>query len=266
MSTPDVPLRMELTFELPGPPEQVWDAIATANGISAWFIPTDMEEREGGAICFHMGDDDSPGTVTDFDAPRRLVYEEPDWAALSGHDPSSVSPLVTEFLVEAESGGTCVLRVVSSAFGTGADWEQEFFDEMEKGWAPFFENLRLYLTHFPGQQVTSLSVYADVPGAPDTVWSALRQALGATDVGQSVDARGLSARVERIGAPPGMNELLLRVTDPIPGLLGFAVMDKGDGVTSVMVQGYLFSEDAPAFVEREQPAWEAWLQSLPVSA
>ena len=34
MTTPDVPLRMELTFELPGTPEQVWDAIATANGIS----------------------------------------------------------------------------------------------------------------------------------------------------------------------------------------------------------------------------------------
>lgn len=266
MSTPDVPLRMELTFELPGPPEQVWEAIATANGISAWFIPTDMEEREGGAICFHMGEDDSPGTITDFDAPRRLVYEEPDWAGLSGHDPASVTPLVTEFLVEAESGGTCVLRVVSSAFGTGADWEQEFFDEMEKGWSPFFENLRLYLTDFPGQQVTSMSVYADVPGPVDTVWSALRQALGATEVGKPVDARGLGGRVERIGGPPGMHELLLRVTDPVPGFLGFGVMDKGDGVSYAMLQGYLFSEEAPAFVEREQPAWEAWLQSLPVAA
>jgi len=266
MSTPDVPLRMELTFELPASPEQVWEAIATANGISAWFIPTDMEEREGGAICFHMGEDDSPGTITDFDAPRRLVYEEPDWAALSGHDPSSVSPLVTEFLVEAQSGGTCVLRVVSSAFGTGADWEQEFFDEMEKGWRPFFDNLRLYLTNFPGQQVTSLSVYADVPGAPDSVWAALRQGLGATEVGAVVDARGLTGSVERIGGPPGMNELLLRVADPVPGYLGFAVMDKGDGVSSAMLQGYLFSDDAPAFVEREQPAWEEWLKSLPVPA
>ena len=27
---PDVPLRLELSFELPGTPEQVWDAIATA--------------------------------------------------------------------------------------------------------------------------------------------------------------------------------------------------------------------------------------------
>ena len=30
MTTPNVPLRMERTFEVPGTPEQVWDAIATA--------------------------------------------------------------------------------------------------------------------------------------------------------------------------------------------------------------------------------------------
>ena len=55
-TTPNVPLRLELTFEMPGTPEQVWDAIATANGISAWFLPTDLEEREGGAVAFHMGE------------------------------------------------------------------------------------------------------------------------------------------------------------------------------------------------------------------
>ena len=85
MTTPDRPLRMELTFEMPGTAEQVWDAIATANGISSWFMPTDMEERVGGAVCFHMGEDSSEGTVTEFDAPHRIVYEEPDWAGLSGH-------------------------------------------------------------------------------------------------------------------------------------------------------------------------------------
>ena len=61
-----VPHRMELTFVLPGTAEQVWDAIATANGISSWMLPTDVEEREGGAICYHMGPDmSSEGTVTE---------------------------------------------------------------------------------------------------------------------------------------------------------------------------------------------------------
>ena len=56
MTQPHVPHRMELTFELPGTPEQVWQAIATADGISSWFLPTDLEERQGGAIVTHMGD------------------------------------------------------------------------------------------------------------------------------------------------------------------------------------------------------------------
>ena len=82
---PDIPLRLEMTFELPGTPEQLWDAIATAQGVSAWFMPTDLEEREGGAIVTHMGEESSPGIVTGWDPPLRFAYEEPDWAALAGH-------------------------------------------------------------------------------------------------------------------------------------------------------------------------------------
>ena len=40
--------------------------------------------------------------------PAASPYEEPDWAALAGHEGAPVTPLVTEFLVEAQSGGTCV--------------------------------------------------------------------------------------------------------------------------------------------------------------
>ena len=267
MTTPDIPLRMALTFELPGPPEQVWDAIATANGISAWFLPTDMDEREGGAFCIHMGEaDSSAGTVTGWEPPRRLVIEEPDWAALSGHDPASVTPMVTEFLVEARSGGTCVLRVVTSAFGTGADWEQEFFDEMERYWRPYFDNLRLYLTHFPGQRVTSLSVAAEVPGGLDQVWAALRRSLGADEVGRAVAVRGVTGSVQRIGTPPAPNELLLRLDEPAPGFLGFLLTGKGDGRTNVAIEGYLFSDTAPELVEREKRGWKAWLEDLAVAA
>jgi uncharacterized protein YndB with AHSA1/START domain len=254
---------MELTFELPGTPEQVWGAIATANGISSWFLPTDLEEGEGGAICTHMGEEvSSPGTVTGWDPPRRFAYEEPDWASLAGQDSRSVTPLATEFLVQARSGGTCVLRVVSSAFGTGADWEQEFFVEMERGWRPYFDNLRLYLTHFPGQRVTSLSAQATVPGDGDRVWSTMRGSLGVAEVGQQVEARGLTGRVERMGTA----ELLLRLTDPFPGFLQFTAYQQGEDSTWTQIEGYLFSEDAADYVEREQPAWKAWLQGLAVAA
>jgi hypothetical protein len=38
-----------------------------------------------------------------------------------------------------------VIRVVSSAYGSGADWENEFFDEMIDGWVAMLDNLA---THF----------------------------------------------------------------------------------------------------------------------
>ncbi len=134
-TTPNVPLRGELTFTLPASAERVWEAIATAQGISSWFLPTEtIETRDGvvgSVLRMHMGEGSfSDATITGWDAPRRLVYSEPGWASLTGHDDAAVTPMVTEFLVEAQSGGTCVFRVVTSAFGTGAEWEHEFFDHM----------------------------------------------------------------------------------------------------------------------------------------
>jgi uncharacterized protein YndB with AHSA1/START domain len=261
-ANPDVPLRVELTFELPGTAEQVWQAIATGNGITSWFMPTDLEEREGGTIVTHMGETSSPGKVTGWEPHRRFAYEEPEWAALAGHEGADVSPLVTEFLIEAQSGGTCVLRVVSSAFGTGADWEEEFLVEMEKGWRPFFDRLRLYLVHFPGQQVTPLEAGQTVKGSGAGVLAAMRKSLGVEEVGQSVDARGLAGQVERIGE----SEMLLRVTDPVPGFLGFVAYSTGEDEAMALVQGHLFSAAAPAFVERERPGWQEWLEGLAIPA
>jgi uncharacterized protein YndB with AHSA1/START domain len=261
MSTPDIPLRVELTFELPGTPEQVWDAIATANGMSSWFMPTDVDEREGGAFAIHMGETTSEGTITGWDPPRRLVYEEPDWAELSGHGGAPVTPLVSEFLVEATSGGTCVLRVVSSAFGTGADWENEFLDEMAKNWAPFFDNLRMYLTDFPGQTVTQLEVAANVSGDPDAAITAMRQAL-AGDGNGPVEACGLAGSLHRED-PFGF---LVRLNEPLPGYMSFSAYGGPDDTTIAAVIAWLFSAEAPAYVERERAAWQAWLESVAVPA
>jgi hypothetical protein len=38
----------------------------------------------------------------------------------------------------------------------------------------------------------------------------------------------------------------------------------GDGKTLARVEGYLFSDGAPAYVERERSGWKAWLDDLAV--
>src|SRR5215207_10192737 len=191
--TPNVPYRLEFSVELPGTPEQVWQAIATAKGMSAWFLPTEMEEREGGSLHFTMGPEmGSDGQVT-------------------GKDPDALSPLTSEFLVEAQSGGTCVVRVTTSGFGTGAAWESEFWDDMGSNWMPFFDNLRLYLAHFPGQEATQLEATASHPGDAEALWSTLHDALGLGDEGATVEVRGATGTVERVGE----RQTLLRLTAPV---------------------------------------------------
>ena len=148
MTNPDQPdrveHRMERTYEVAATPEQVWDAIATADGISAWMVPTRLDPQIGGAVSFDVGFW-SHGIVTDYTPTRRFAYAEPwpmaDHMPTADHDLSSLTPIATEFLIESASGGSCVIRVVSSAYGSGADWENEFFAEMVAGWVEILDNL-----------------------------------------------------------------------------------------------------------------------------
>jgi uncharacterized protein YndB with AHSA1/START domain len=158
---------MERTYEVAATPDQVWDAIATAGGIAAWMVPTRLDPQIGGEVSFDHGEFRSTGVVTDYTRNVRFAYEEPwpiadqveaiparmvEWfnaigVALSEvyRNLPSVTPIATEFLIESRSGGSCVIRVVSSAYGSGADWENEFFAEMVAGWGAMLENLAKHL-------------------------------------------------------------------------------------------------------------------------
>jgi len=159
--------RMERTYEVAARPEQVWEAIATADGISAWMVPTRLDPQIGGEVSFDLGEFQSTGVVTDYTPNTRFAYEEPwpiadhaeaipagmvEWFNSIGvslsevySDLAAVTPIATEFLVESVSGGSCVIRVVTSAYGNGADWENEFFAEMTAGVIAMLDTLA---THF----------------------------------------------------------------------------------------------------------------------
>jgi uncharacterized protein YndB with AHSA1/START domain len=166
--------RAERTYEVAATPEQVWDAIATADGISAWMVPTQLDPQIGGEVSFDLGEFRSTGVVTDYTPNVRFAYEEPwpiadraedipasmvEWFNAIGvplsqvcHDVSLIAPIATEFLIESASGGSCVIRVVSSAYGSGADWENEFFAEMIDGWAAMLDNLAKHLNEATEQR------------------------------------------------------------------------------------------------------------------
>src|SRR5690606_2890190 len=82
-----------------------------------------------------------------------------------------------EWLVEARDGGGCVVRLVNSGFGSGADWDAQY-DGMAEGWKLFLFNLQLHLEHFRGRTATPMLPMASWPGPRERTWADLTGALG----------------------------------------------------------------------------------------
>jgi len=249
---------VQAEVEVPGTPEQVWHAIATGPGITSWFVPSEVEERVGGTALSHFAPDgsmDSVATITEWDPPRRYVAEAPDMGP--------ESPVVaTEWIVEAKSGGSCIVRVVHSWFADTDDWDAQF-EGHTHGWAAFFRNLRLYLEHFFGAPPAAFQLMGAAFASPQEAWKTLSEALGLAEAetGQQVrsapEAPLLAGTVERVGAPE-WPEMLLRLTDPAPGIAHLFVLPMG-GMTFVPIRLYLFGDTAPAAVAAVEPRWQAWI-------
>ena len=43
---------VQAEVEVPGTPEEVWQAIATGSGISSWFVPSEVEGRVTGSLIY----------------------------------------------------------------------------------------------------------------------------------------------------------------------------------------------------------------------
>jgi uncharacterized protein YndB with AHSA1/START domain len=246
---------VQAEVEVPGTPEEVWQAIATGPGISSWFVPTQVEEREGGAVTANFGPGmDSAATITAWDPPRRFVAESRDL----GPD---APPVATEWTVEARAGGVCVVRVVHRWFASSDDWDEQF-EGHEHGWTDFFRILRLYLTHFRGQPCSAFQSMGVGPKAK--AWEALTGSLGLTDtaagkrVRTSAGAPSLAGLVERVGQSEYPEELLLRLEEPAPGLAHLFALPMG-GQVYLAVRLYLYGDRSAAAVARDEPVWRAWM-------
>jgi uncharacterized protein YndB with AHSA1/START domain len=250
----------EVEFELPGTPEQIWNAIATGPGITSWFVPSEVETRKGGTVTFHLGPGmDSTGRVTAWEPPRRFAYEEPAW---SGDAP----PLATEFLIETQAGGSCKVRIVHSLFTSNAAWDDQL-DSMETGWRAFFGVLRIYLAHFAGLRAATIRPTRHFDGSHDEAWEAVTRGLGLSDVraGERCDT-SINGGPYLVGTVEGSSEssqqrdLTLRLEQPGPGvaLIGTYVWD---GRVNVAASLYFYGEDADALAAREAPVWQHWLDT-----
>lgn len=243
--------------EVPGTPEEVWQAIASGPGVSSWFVPTTMDGRVGGSVTANFGPGmESLSTITAWDPPRRFSADSRDDMGPTG------PTIATEWTVEARAGGTCLVRVVHSWFAESDDWDNQF-EGHEQGWVAFFRILRVYLTHFRGQPSAALQQMAFSSASVAAAWEALTVPLGlagAREGGRVTslpDTPSLSGLVERAG-PPEYPELLVRLDEPAPGIAHFFALPMG-GSVCLPVRLYLYGARASEVVAREEPRWSEWL-------
>jgi uncharacterized protein YndB with AHSA1/START domain len=259
---------VEVEFELPGTPEEVWAAIATGPGITSWFVTTKIEQQGGKPtrLSYDFGPEmNIHAAITAWEPPRLFAAEqEQAW----GDAPK----MATEWLVQARSGSVCSVRVVHSLFASTDDWDDQLQEAMN-GWAGFLVNLRLYMTHFRGQTGALLRVKSVVAGPEAKAWADLTAAMGVQGLkaGQHWSAPEgappISGVVEHLTEDP--YDALFILDKPLPGIAGLGANIYPDGSYVVAMHLYLYGDKAEEAVAYGTPLWQAWFDerfAAPVAA
>ena len=131
---------VEREITIDAPVDAVWKALTDADELTRWF-PTHarVTPGEGGAIWMCWEDH--------YDAESAIEIWEPN-RHLRARFPAERPQLATDYYLEGRGGGT-VLRVVTSGFGSGEDWD-EMFAGVKHGWAFELRGLQHYLENHRG--------------------------------------------------------------------------------------------------------------------
>ena len=249
---------VQVEVEVPGTPEEVWQAIATGPGISAWFVPAEFEERDGKpvAVKVTMGPGmESTSAVTAWEPPRK-------WAAQSDGWVPGMPPLANEWSVEARGGGKCIVRIVQSLFASTDDWDNQL-ESAGHGWPGFLRTLRIYLTHFRGQRSAMMQWMAPAAGTEAEAWETLTAAVGVkgVSVGQRWKAPAGVPAFSGVAeyATESPYDALLRLDKPGPGIAALGAFNCG-GPSMVALSFYLYGDQAAGIVARETPLWQSWFE------
>lgn len=241
-------------FELSGQadveatPEQVWQAIATGPGIDSWFMGrNEIAGGVGGTVRTAFGSYTPSSTVTAWEPGQRLAYRS---------EPAPDGRFVAyEFLIEGRDRGSTVLRMVTSGFLLGDDWEAEY-DAMTKGCDLFFGTLVQYLSHFAGRTATPVTAFGPPVADWDRAWAALTAALrlaGPATEGSRVRIDGIAGGgIDGVVYFTNPHTLGIRTGDALYRFL--------QGFQGPMIAAHhIFAETDRAETEH---AWQTWLDRI----
>jgi uncharacterized protein YndB with AHSA1/START domain len=230
------PFEIRREIPLAATPEQVWEAIATGPGLTAWFMPMDV-------------DPDSP-MVTGHEPGRRLAIRTP-----SAPDGSFQA---FEYLVEATGQGSTVLRFVHNGF-TSDDWGDEYEAMTGLGWDMYLHTLSQYLIHFAGHPAVYLEAEAPPASAKAEAWPRLVAALGLSD---PVEV-GAAVRLDL----PGVGPVEGVVDYATPSFIGFRapmalIRFHGRARIGMTVAVSQHTYMATFDTTSAQRGWESWLAGV----
>ncbi|HET8568651.1 MAG TPA: SRPBCC domain-containing protein [Candidatus Limnocylindria bacterium] len=125
-------------------PEEVYDALATADGLDSWFTSgATVDPRPGGEITYRWVDwgprrisTTAPGTVHEAVRPSRFVFER---------DSGDEHPTTVEFDLEARDGRT-VLHLREHGFSSGDRGMRAALDEAS-GWGEAMTLVKFRIEH-----------------------------------------------------------------------------------------------------------------------
>lgn len=257
---PDGRRSVQIETVVPGTPEQVWQAIASGPGISAWFVPTTLEGKAGGEMSMDYGGGMlATAKITEWRPPFRFAADAPGWAP-------GMPSMATEWSVQALDGGTCKVRVVHSLFASTDDWDSQLTGT-ESGWPSYFRVLRRYLERFAGQASAQVVTNA-MSGEPvAAVWARLAAALGtsAPRAGQRftltvAPGHTLAGVIESIDPQGAGHSVFAHLDKPRAGTLFLGAFACGGAMASL--QAYLYGGDAAHVADGLRPPVTSWLAGL----
>lgn len=257
---------VEMEVLLSGTPEQVWQAIATGPGNTAWFVKSEIEPRVGGAVRLDFGHGaTSEGEITTWEPPHKFAYLERDWSP-------DAPPVATEITVIGRPGNRCVLRMVHSLFTSSDAWDDEM-EGFESGWPGFFAVLRTYLAHFAGQPAHSFMTMMPANTDALSAWQRLNERLdltGASVGEQRTTVSGperWSGVVEHVYQDAQQRYVLLRIQEPSPGIVLVGTYDKGAtshtaasaNTSSISVCRYFYGDGSSNLANESEARWRDWI-------
>lgn len=255
--------QVKAEIEIDATPEAVWQAIASLQGMKAWFMgmECDFDGQVGGKVTTKMGGQViGQADIEAWDPPHKLVTRNPD-----PFGPGTPA-MGYEWTIEAKDGGKCVLRMVQTLFSDDGAWDGQVGDTTE-GWPAFFHVLRNYVErHAEQESGLAMAMGPAASNDRDEAFAKLTEAMGLGELteGDSVtcDAEGAPAFSGTVEAIAGgrAKRAMIRLEQPCPGTAWIGVAPMSGNLTAVLSL-YYYGAGAPAAGARDGALLNGWLQA-----